>query len=109
MLNKLAETEVGDGLINSMVSALMKQMEGGYRLAFPVVKGHRRILRCVALLAPASDRRLKAIRQLQVTPGATHVVVFLAFESEPQWLEQANQMTRLFPEQPGKPELVIAE
>ncbi len=109
LLNKLAEADVGDGFINSLASAMTEQMEDGYRLTFPVVKTHGRILQCVALLAPASDRRLKAIRQLQVTPGATHVLVFLAFESEPQWLEQANQMTRLFPEQPGKPELVIAE
>jgi hypothetical protein len=107
LLNKLAEMQVGDGFINALASALLEQMEAGYRLTFPVVIGQGRIVQCVALLARASDRRLKAIRQLAVPAEVTHVLVFLAFASEHEWLKQASLIKRLFPEQPDKPEWVF--
>ncbi len=107
MLNRLAETEMADDAINALASALLEQMEDGYRLTFPIVMCHGRTLQCVALLARATDRRLRAIRELRVAPQATHVFVFHAFASEHEWLEQATQMTRLFPEQPDKPERVV--
>ena len=55
MLNNLAITKVGDGFINATTSAMRKQMEDGYRLAFPAFMGHGELLRCVALLARAND------------------------------------------------------
>ena len=109
MLNALAQAEVGDDVMETMVSALMKQMEDGYRLAFPILAGSGRVLLCVALLARANDPRLKAVRQLRVSGEATHVLIFLAFASEREWVKQATQMSRLFPEQPDKPEWMIAE
>jgi hypothetical protein len=110
MLNKLAETKVGDSFIGAITSAMLEQMEDGYRLAFPIfVDPHKLILQCVALLARANDPRLKAIRQLQISQKANHVLVFQAFASSNEWLKQATQMAKLFPEQPDKPELVITE
>ncbi len=108
MWNKLAETKVGNDFSGATISALLKQMEDGYRVAFPIFMDQGQVIHCVALLALANDPRLRAIRQLEVAVDATHVFVFLAFPSEKEWLKQAIQIAKLFPEQPGKPELIIA-
>jgi len=107
LLNKAAESKIESDLLEAMIFALLDQMEDGYRLAFPEVTGGEQVLRCVALLALASDPRLRAIRQLRVPRGATHVLIFLAFTSESEWLKQADQMAMLFPEQPNVAELIL--
>jgi hypothetical protein len=107
LVNRLAEAKGGERFINALTSALLGQIEDGYRLTFPVLMGDDGPMRCVALLALTSDFRLKAIRQLQVPSEATHVLVFLAFASESEWLKQADAFARLFPEQPDKPELTL--
>ena len=103
LLNRLAASSAEDAFINAMVLAMLRQMVGGYRLAFPIIESQGVMLRCVALLAQANDRRLMAIRQLRISPGATHILVFLAFASEHEWLKQAKQIARLFPAQPTNP------
>jgi hypothetical protein len=110
MLNRLAMTEVGDAFINGIASALLEQMEDGYRFVVPLsIRPGGQVLRCVALLALVNDPRLRAFRQLRISPGATHVLVFQAYASEGEWLKQVNLMAKLFPEQPDKPEFILAE
>jgi hypothetical protein len=108
LVNRLAQCEVGDTLINAVASSLLGQIDDGYRLGFPMITGHGRLLQCVTVLAVATDPRLKCIRQLQVPADATHVLVFLAFTSEREWEAQAKQMAVLFPEQADKPVSVIS-
>jgi hypothetical protein len=74
---------------------------------FSVFAGQGRPLLCVVLLAQASDPRLRAFRSLDLSPDATHVLLFLAFSSESEWEKEARQMAKLFPEQPGGLEFVV--
>jgi hypothetical protein len=107
VVNRLVESKIDNDMVEDMISRLLPQMKDGYRLAFPCFITGKQILQSVVLLALASDPRLKGIRQLQVPSDATHVLVFLAFDSNEKWLQQANKIVRLFPEQPDAPEFVI--
>jgi hypothetical protein len=110
MINSLALAALGDGFINALMSEMGNQMQNGYRLAFPMFSGRDAgLLRCIALLTTASEPRLRAVRDLQIVPGATHVFLLSAYDSEAEWLWHASRIATIFPEQPDAPMICIGE
>ena len=108
LINRLVQEHVDDDTLNATTGTMLSQMRDGYRLGFPVFVADRRVLFGIALVTEAHDARLRAIRQLSsIDPNATHVVVILAYAEEKEWLEQASQIKRLFPEQPFETEFAV--
>ena len=108
-INAVVKNNIENGFINNLVTALLNEMEDGYRVVFPALQNKGRVVQCVALLALAHDPRLKSIRQLIIPSEATHVLVMMGFQSENEWLQCATQVTKMFPEQPSKHEWIIVE
>lgn len=97
--NKAAE-RIGEEVSAQLLTLLSGQMQGGYRLALPLLCHGSQPQYSIILLARAGDFRLRVLKDVTVTSEATHVFVFFVFAREAEWRRFAKQITRAFPEQP---------
>ena len=98
--NRLWQERFSDEQADQLIAIALQEMRDGYWLTFPVLKHAGGVCMGVALVAQ-NDHRTQAL-DIEVTPGATHVALFLLFNDEAAWLTQTGKLTCLWPEQPDE-------
>lgn len=97
--NRAAE-RLGDDAYPEVLNMFTRQLENGYRVAFPVVRKFGKVTQTVALLARSDDSRLKCVKELSPSSDSTHVFCLWAFGNHGEWLRFATQIIAVFPDQP---------
>ncbi len=100
--NRLWQENVSEELTSQMLEKSVSELRDGYRLAFPIMVCSGACFMGIALVA-RHDHRTRAIRDVVIAPGSTHLALLLLFATRGQWESDAAKITRLWPEQPDLP------
>jgi hypothetical protein len=105
VMNRLWMKQIPQEQTNALVSIAVREIRDGYWLRFPIVVWDGAPRQSIALVAK-HDHRTRAIREVVIAPGTTHLAMLLLFNTTEQWSDNAAKITRLWPEQSGFPEEV---
>lgn len=105
VMNALWREHVPQEDTDAVLSMAVGEMRDGYWLRFPIMVRDGTARQGIALVAK-HDHRTRAIRDVVIAPGSTHLAMLLLFSTPEMWAANAAKITRLWPEQPDLPEEV---